>query len=320
MAMTGLDDRVTTVENYRRFAEHEAAGRSPAYETLALAVASDPDVLGFLGTLPADKRQPNLLFAAARHMLRTAPDADALRELATTRAGELRAMMLSRRTQTNEPGRCATLLPALAALDGPLALIEVGASAGLCLHVDRYSYDYGHTHLTGRDPQAPTLRCRAEGPHPELRMPEVAWAAGIDLNPLDPSDPGDRSWLECLVWPGQTARRERLVSALATAQRHPVPVHEGDLLEALPALVGQAPRDARVVVFHSAVLAYVGPQLRADFAGLARELDVVWIANEAPGVVADVTPPRFETSPFVLTVDGAPAAFTHPHGDWFRWM
>ncbi|MFE7567952.1 DUF2332 family protein [Streptomyces sp. NPDC057539] len=99
-------------------------------------------------------------------MLRTAPDADALQELATTQAGGLRAMMLSWRTETNEPGRCATLLPALAALDGPLALIEVGASAGLCLHADRYSYDYGHTHLTGRAPQAPTLRCRAEGPHP----------------------------------------------------------------------------------------------------------------------------------------------------------
>ncbi|MFI7006418.1 DUF2332 domain-containing protein [Streptomyces sp. NPDC050145] len=320
MAMTGLDDQVTTAENYRRFAENEAAGRSPAYETLALAVASDPDVLSFLSTLPPDKRQPNLLFAAARHLLHTAPDADALRELATAQAGRLRATMLSRRTQTNEPGRCATLLPALAALDGPLALIEVGASAGLCLHVDRYSYDYGHTHLTGGDPQAPTLRCRAQGPHPELRMPEVAWAAGIDLNPLDPSDPEDRSWLECLVWPGQTARRERLVSALGTAQRRPVPVHEGDLFEALPALVRQAPRGARVVVFHSAVLAYVTPEVRADFAELTRELGVVWIANEAPGVVADIEPPRFETSPFVLTVDGAPAAYTHPHGDWIHWM
>ncbi|MFE1949860.1 DUF2332 domain-containing protein [Streptomyces sp. NPDC059524] len=320
MAMTGLDDQVTTAENYRRFAENEAAGRSPAYETLARAVASDPDVLGFLSTLPADKRQPNLLFAAARHLLRTAPDADRLRELATTQAEGLRATMLARRTQTNEPGRCATLLPALAALDGPLALIEVGASAGLCLQVDRYSYDYGHTRLTGRDPHAPTLRCRAEGPYPELRMPEVTWAAGIDLNPLDPSDPEDRSWLECLVWPGQTARRERLVSALATAQRHPVPVHEGDLLEALPDLVAQAPREARVVVFHSAVLAYVTPRVRADFAELTRELGVVWIANEAPGVVAGVETPRFETSPFVLTVDGAPTAFTHPHGDWIHWM
>lgn len=319
MAMTGLDDRVTTAENYRRFAG-EVAGRSPTYETLALAVASDPHVLGFLKTLPVDKRQPNLLFAAARHLLHTVPDADALRELTTAQPGELRAVMLSRRTQTNEPGRCATLLPMLAALEGPLALIEVGASAGLCLRLDQYSYDYGHTQLAGRDPQAPTLRCRAEGPHPHLRMPEVAWAAGIDLNPLDPSDPGDRSWLECLVWPGQTARRERLASALATAQRHPVPVHEGDLLEALPALVGQAPRDARVVVFHSAVLAYVRPRIRADFAELTRRLGVVWVANEAPGVVAEVTPPPCDTSPFVLTLDGTPVAFTHSHGDWIRWL
>lgn len=320
MAMTGLDDRITTAENYRRFAEQEAAGRSPAYEALALAVASDADVLGFLNTLPGGKRQPNLLFAAARHLLRAELDAAALREAATTRAGELSAVMLSRRTQTNEPGRCATLLPALAALDGPLALIEVGASAGLCLHVDRYSYDYGHTRLAGRDPRAPSLRCRAEGPHPELRIPQVAWAAGIDLNPLDPSDPDDRSWLECLVWPGQTARRDRLASALATARRHPLPVHEGDLLTALPDLVAQAPRDARVVVFHSAVLAYVEPRLRAGFADLVRELDVVWLANEAPGVVTAIEPPPFETSPFVLTIDGVPTAFTHPHGDWVRWI
>ncbi len=40
---------------------------------------------------------------------------------------------MSKRTQTNEPGRCAVLLPLLAALPQPLALLEVGASAGLCL-------------------------------------------------------------------------------------------------------------------------------------------------------------------------------------------
>ena len=40
-------------------------------------------------------------------------------------------MILARRTQTNEPARCAVLLPALAQLPQPLALIEAGASAGL---------------------------------------------------------------------------------------------------------------------------------------------------------------------------------------------
>jgi hypothetical protein len=49
---------------------------------------------------------------------------------------------MKRRTQTNEPARCATLLPLLALLPQPLALLEIGASAGLCLLPDLYSYKY----------------------------------------------------------------------------------------------------------------------------------------------------------------------------------
>ncbi|MFE1255308.1 DUF2332 family protein, partial [Streptomyces fungicidicus] len=56
--------------------------------------------------------------------------------------GQVSSLMLARMTQTNESARCATLLPVLAALPQPLALIEVGASAGLCLYPDRYRYRY----------------------------------------------------------------------------------------------------------------------------------------------------------------------------------
>ena len=58
----------------------------------------------------------------------------------------LAAVMRSHHTQTNEVGRCAVILPALPA--APIALIEVGASAGLCLLFDKYQYDYG-TSLVG---------------------------------------------------------------------------------------------------------------------------------------------------------------------------
>ena len=44
--------------------------------------------------------------------------------------------MRARRTQTNEPARCAVLLPALAQLPEPLALVDVGASAGLTMLFD----------------------------------------------------------------------------------------------------------------------------------------------------------------------------------------
>ncbi|MDX6302610.1 MAG: hypothetical protein QOF53_3824, partial [Nocardioidaceae bacterium] len=132
-----------TVEDYLGFAD-EAAG-SRVFRAWALGVAADAEVLALLHTLPPRKRQPNLVFAAARwHGARPGPY-DEVRAVLLDRWADVRATILQRATQTNEVGRCATLLPVLARLAGsgpPLALLEVGASAGLCLYPDRYSYRY----------------------------------------------------------------------------------------------------------------------------------------------------------------------------------
>ena len=219
--MTGLD-AMGTAENYRRFAHWEAAGRSPDYEALAYAVAGDDAVLSFLDELPGLKRQPNLLFASAWLLLGRPPSPSSLHELVVSRPNELRDVMLARRTQTNEPARCAVLLPALALLPGPLALLEVGAAAGLTLLPDLYSYDYGGHRVAGADAEAPTLACRPAGPVPlPSRVPEVAWRAGIDLEPLDVTDDEDVSWLSCLLWPGEAGRAERLEAAVAMARKPP---------------------------------------------------------------------------------------------------
>jgi hypothetical protein len=129
MAMGGLDGSLGTAENYRVFAR-EARGLSPAYESLATSVADDAAILGFLGALPEGKRQPNLLFAAARYLLGGPPEIGELRAVVGSDGAELARVMLARRTQTNEPARCATLLPALAGLPGPLALIELARAPG----------------------------------------------------------------------------------------------------------------------------------------------------------------------------------------------
>jgi hypothetical protein len=321
MAMGGLDPRRSTAENYRVWGR-EARGRSPAYESLAASVADDDVVLGFLASLPPPKRQPNLLFAAARYLLGVPPGIGALRTLVRRNEAELAQVMLARLTQTNEPARCATLLPALARLPGPLALIEVGASAGLTLLFDRYSYDYDGHLIAGSDPDGPTLYCALRGPAPvPVRLPDIAWRAGLDLNPLDVTRDDDVRWLCCLVWPGESDREERLAAAIAAARRDPPPVHRGDLLTDLPALAARAPADATLVIFHSAVLAYVAPQDRERFAQAVRGLAAVWLSNEAPGVVPGLPFTDFREGTFVLGQGGrTPLAFTDGHGAWLHWL
>lgn len=308
---------------YTRFAEREAAGHSALYEALSHGVAADRDVLRFLATLPEAKQQPNLLFAAVRHVCGTPADFAGFRAALLAHAEAVRAVMLARGTQTNEPGRCAVLLPLLARLPPPLALLEVGASAGLCLLPDRYSYDYGRGVLRGpQAPQAaPVFPCRCDLTVPDA-VPEVVWRAGLDLNPLDPRDADQAAWLETLVWPDQTARAARLRAALAVARADPPMVRQGNLLTDLQALAAEAPRGATLVVFHTAVLAYVtDPAARADFAATVRRLGAVWISNEAPGVfpaIAAQAGGRGPNGAFLLAMNGEPVGWTDPHGAWVR--
>lgn len=315
-------------KRYQRFAQHEAHGVSEIYETWSLAVAADDDALRFLAALPVEKQQPNLLFAAVRHLGDTLVGASAFLEFVASRQDDLRAVMLAHRVQTNEPGRCATLLPLLALLPQPLALIEVGASAGLCLLPDHYHYDYGHARVAAtRGPvdDAPVFRCDA-GPTTPIpaTMPTIVWRAGIDLHPIDLRDPDEVSWLETLVWPEHGARAERLRRAVAVAAPDPPGVLAGDLLVDLDALVAQAPADATVVVFHSAVLSYLpSRELIDEFAAHVQRLPVTWISNESPLLLPQFNGSLAEDPPkskFLLLLDGVPVAFTGPHGQSIDWV
>ncbi len=255
-----------TATVYRDFAR-EAYG-SACFRDWALGVADDADVLAWLQTLPERKRQANLVFAAARWHGVPAPGPYAgLRAALLEDDGSIRSTILERATQTNEVGRLATLYPAFAGLapnrpGRTVALLEVGASAGLCLYPDRYAYRWsfpeGGTQET--DPDGPLLECRATGPVPSLLMAPVAWRAGIDLAPVDVMDDDAVRWLETMVWPEQDERRDRLRAAVEVARTDPPYLVRGDLLDELPSLVEQAPPEATLVVFHSAVVAYLEPR------------------------------------------------------------
>ncbi len=235
--------------------------------------------------------------------------------------------MLSRTTQTNEPARCAVLLPLLCRLPQPIALIEVGASAGLCLLPDKYTYNYGKGLINpaAETPQPPVFTCEAHGPVPlPDGLPQIVWRRGLDLNPLDVHDADDMAWLQTLVWPEQHDRANRLEAAITVAREDPPLIMQGNLLTDLDALMAEAPKEATLVVFHTAVLAYL-PDVsdRNSFAEAVSKSRAAWISNETPGafphIAERLAAPRRQGR-FLLSLDGEPVAWTGPHGQSLDWI
>ena len=155
-------------------------------------------------------------------------------------------------------------------------------------------------------------------------MPRVVCRGGLDLNPIELDSADDVAWLETLVWPEQSDRLDRLRSAIAVARTVRPRVVKGDLLVDLPALAAQAPRDATLVVFHSAVVAYVADQAARDrFAETVRGLGAVWISNEVPMVFPSIgagVDREKGRGRFLLAVNGEPVAWTDAHGASIEWL
>lgn len=333
-----------TADWYRHFGTVDAPGNSACYAEWSVRIADDPELIGRIDAWPYTKRQPLLLLAAARFLgARISPYRD-FRAFLDARWDEVARIVLSRATQTNEAGRCAALLPSLAQIAAsggrPLALLEVGASAGLGLFPDRYGYEYDAggpvTRLVpaGAAPGSyPVLGCAVTGPVPvPAELPPVVWRAGIDLNPLDVRDADDVAWLEALIWPEQEFRRERLRRAIAIARAEPPLLVAGDLNDRLPELAAQAPPEATLVVFHSAVMAYLDADARDRFrntmARLAAERGCHWLSNEGHTVIiqadgSSVVPEMDDSrlrGRFLVLHNGRPAAIAGPHGQSLEWL
>jgi len=302
-----MADELTEIRD--RFAGFAHFAASNLYGRLSGGVAEDTEVTSLLLEAREGQRWPMLLLAAVNLETRRAgePFPQTPEELARyvrAHREELLPTIRTRSTQTNEVGRCAYLLPCFAAAsDGrPLAMIEVGASRGLVLNWDRYRYDYGG--LLAGDPDSPlTLECELRGGAPPVTTPPVVHRVGVDLSP-GPDD----EWLRACVFADQESRLQRLDAALAIARQHPPPLVEGDALELLGELIAAAPQGSQVIVFHTAVTAYM-PE---DAAARLRELteEVTYVTAEYGGG---------DGRGFQLEVDGDVAGLAHPHAAWLDW-
>jgi hypothetical protein len=343
-------------ESWRRFAD-ACEDRSPLHARFARGIAGDLRVADLLRAAPTPELgHPTLLFAAVHDLLLQGFDAPELRSHYPSLAGAseppahdpwpaFRAFCLdhrgalehtiaTRRTQTNEVGRSTLLLLALAAIARetirPLALLDLGTSAGLALRLDRYHHDLGRAGSVG-DPNATVhLRCEVSGPVPPVTMPPLGWRTGLDATPVDLADPAARRWLEACVWPEQTDRLERLRAALTTAARWPVELHQGDAVADLARVAAGAPAGSHLVVSHTWVLAYLSEAQRAalehvlDDLGATRDLDRIGMEGPSTLPGGDASDP---TAPSLLLRsrwrDGVRTdqvlADVDDHGRWARW-
>lgn len=317
-------DLEKTADWYRRFRRLETPGQSEIYADWAGGIETDAEVLGLIITLPRPKRQPNLIFASARLLGAPLTGYPIFRAWLIEHWPAVAAEALVRATQTNEPRRLTAIMPILAAIGPRVALIEVGASAGLCLYPDRYSYDYsGHRVDPAKGPSTVLLQADTTGAVPlPAHPPEVLWRAGLDLNPLDVRDPADVRWLQTLVWPEQTERRGRLDAALDIVRRDPPHLVRGDAAGGLEGLVAQAPAGVPLVIVSPAVLVYLAPADREAFAdtvtGLGR-----WISLDGAGVLPRVDaqlPQAPVAGEYTVSLDGRPVARCGAHGQTLDWL
>ena len=354
-------DTEDVAERYARFAERETSHHSEVMQAWAFGVSIDPTVIGLIETLPSRERQPNLVFAAARvadpdlvdpHQLQARDDEYQLfRASLLAHWDRIRAITARRHTQTNEAGRLAVLLPALHQIATEtrreLALIEVGASAGLTLHPHWWRYRYlrrdqrpiSEFGPTDRPAISVTVKDHADHPDrdevPPIRvptqLPPIQWRLGVDLNPLDPTRRDDAQWLRTLIWPGQSHRLVRLDQAIDAAQHDPVLVLRHDITDpaAIDEVLRLVPRDYLPVIVHGAVLAYLSTVDRGDFAARmlakVRAGQIRWVSNEGQFVVPQIVEAldarphfrrRLRRGSFVVSLDGQPLYQADGHASW----
>jgi hypothetical protein len=342
----------------RAFADKEGKGYSPLYEQLARRIAADDDLLAWLTQAADPRRSPVNFFAAVHYLVRREPDGElariysgepgdpwpAFRCFFDEHADEVADLLATRTIQTNEVGRSAVLVPAFCHVarrfDGrPLALIEVGPSAGLNLLLDRYRIEYSDGRSTGDRASDVRLRCDVVGAPPPLPdglgLPIVS-RVGIDLAPVDVRDPDAVAWLEACIWPDVPHRLERFRAAAARAAADPPTLVQGDALDVLPVVIAETPSDHVPVVYATWALAYFSPAgrsaLRAALAEIGRQRELALVTAEYPQVTPWFPEPRAPTlTGKAATLLGAtmwndgteqaePLAWTHAHGQWLDWL
>lgn len=297
---------------------------SPMADNLPLRVTGALHALARAG---ADR---NLVLAFPPHGIPNPPTLAAVLRAVFREHADAILAFIEHTPQTNEVGRSGVLIGGFLTIAErthlPLALFEIGASAGLNLLPDRYRYRLGGAEW---GPKAAPLLLAPDwsGPPPPVKAPlKVVTRAGCDVNPIDLKNAAERERLRSYVWPDQPERMRRLDAAIGAALGETFTVDRADAAAWVEAEIPVTAPPANVVrtLFHSIVWGYLPPSVR----------ERIQSHVETAGAAATESQPlawlRFELDTArgeaVLLLTQWPGgreeqlASAHPHGTFVRWQ
>lgn len=332
---------------FRAFADLECAPagsgmsvNSPTYAFLSRHVATRGGLLALARECRVGQPIPNLLFAAVKRLVADEPDTPlarfydraptqapspalphAFEEFCAAHAEQIIDLVRDRYVQTNEVGRCSHLMPVFGviaeATGQDLALIDIGAGAGLNLLWHRFDYRYSDGSSFGSSRSPVRIECESLGEMPRVpaQFPAVSFAVGVDLHPIDLGDDEQYRWLEALIWPEHADRTALLANARKVWLQHPPRVEAGDALRLLSVLAAEAPLDAALCVFHCHALNQFPVEARQSFMSLlkstAQSRPVFHVSSE--GERMEVVRMEGDRSTTLLSVSRS------AHGRWVQW-
>ena len=333
---------------FRRFAIEECSAASeegagsPSYEMLSETVASNRELLDLARTCRVGQPIPNLFFAAVKRSVATFPGSELAGHYRRIAAGQhptpeleraftafslahrdqIIRRLESRMVQTNEVGRCAYLTPGFLMIAAenpgrPLALLDVGASAGLNLNWDRYRYRYSDGSEFGPADAAVEIECDARNGLPNVpsAFPEVNYRVGVDLAPVDLGDDEEYRWMRALLWPEHNRREALLSAARDVWLQSPPTIVQGDAVELLPEILERIPGESVLCVFHCHTLNQFPAPAKERFANILRDTSMRRIVYHLPSEGSHILVQR------IVAGTAAPLASARRqvHGQWIEW-
>lgn len=335
-------------EAFRNFAERECKETSPLYYSLSHSIAQDNDVLEIAGQAQEGQPVPNLLLAAVHYLMisgvshpldqfytscsaeekRSSDAWPEFKDFVHSHRQKIVSLLQSRFVQTNEVRRCAFLFPAFLFAASqfepqPLALLEIGTSAGLNLLWDQYQYSYDDSSTYGDTSSPVLIRSRFHGNKPSILsepVPEISHRIGVDLNVIDISHPDEAVWLRALVWPEHHERRDLMDAALKKrGEMQPdLDLRTGDGFAMLEEITREIPTESLLCVYHTHVANQISKTEQEAFLSsierLGKQRDIVHLFN-------NIARPHLHLTAYR---DGQlidlPLAKTDGHARWIEWL